>query len=240
MSARTRTVVAALLLPVALAGCSGGGHKSTADADGRPGSAQAALAALPVKKAASKDGYDRTKQFGSAWSDSTSAPGGGNKCDTRNDILRRDLKNPQFEAGSKCVVASGTLADPYTGKTIRFERGPKSSAVQIDHIVALSDAWQTGAQKLPQDRREALANDPLNLVAADGPANMGKGDKNASAWLPANKSFDCTYVARQIAVKKQYKLWVTPDERDAMKKTLSGCPSQQLPTESTSGVSLKQ
>ncbi|WP_240167893.1 HNH endonuclease family protein [Streptomyces noursei] len=126
--------------------------------------------------AASKAGYDRVKNFGAAWTDNTSAPGGHNHCDTRDDILKRDLKDVKFEGTSKCLVASGTVADPYTGKNIAFQRGPKSSAVQIDHLVALSDAWQTGAQQLLQDH-----NDPLNLVAADGPANMGKGDKDAAS-----------------------------------------------------------
>ncbi|MEV6669826.1 HNH endonuclease family protein [Streptomyces sp. NPDC051162] len=169
-----------------------------------------------------------------------SAPGAGNSCDTRNDILARDLTDKKFKDGSKCVIDAGTLADPYTGGKIHFERGRKtSSAVQIDHIVALSNAWQTGAQKLPQARREALANDPLNLVSADGPANMGKGDKDASAWLPANKKFQCAYVARQVAVKKAYGLWVTSEEGDAMRKVLNGCPGEALPGEGAKGVALR-
>ncbi|WP_274912108.1 HNH endonuclease family protein [Streptomyces sp. WZ-12] len=191
-----------------------------------------------MKAAASKAGYDHVKNFGAAWTDNTEASGGHNHCDTRDDILKRDLAAVKFTSGSKCTVASGTLADPYTGKTIAFHRGPKSSAVQINHLVALSDAWQTGAQHLPQAQREALANDPLNLVAADGPANMGKGDKDAASWLPANKAFNCTYVARQIAVKQKYHLWVTAAESSAM-KTLAACPAQQLPTESSPGVALK-
>ncbi|MEU3755247.1 HNH endonuclease family protein [Streptomyces olivoreticuli] len=238
----TRTALAAVLLAAALAGCSSAGEKGrTADEDkGGPGTARAALAELPVKKAASKSGYDREAKFGPAWSDSTSAPGSGNSCDTRNDILARDLTDKKFKSGSKCVIDAGTLADPYTGGKIRFERGRKtSSAVQIDHIVALSNAWQTGAQKLPQARREALANDPLNLVSADGPANMGKGDKDASAWLPANKGFRCTYVARQVAVKKAYGLWVTQEERDAIGKVLEGCPGEALPGGDAKGVALR-
>ncbi|MGW1077057.1 HNH endonuclease family protein [Streptomyces sp. NPDC002537] len=238
MNPRTfRTALAAVLAGAVLAGCSAshdGGGK------GEPGTARAALAELPVKKAASKAGYDREANFGPAWSDSTSALGSGNSCDTRNDILARDLTDKKLKGGSKCVVDAGTLADPYTGAKIRFQRGQKtSSAVQIDHLVALSNAWQTGAQKIGQARREALANDPLNLVSADGPANMGKGDKDAAAWLPANKAFQCTYVARQIAVKKEYGLWVTKDEHDAMGRVLDTCPDQPLPTEKTKEVALK-
>lgn len=238
----TRTALAAVLLTAALAGCSSSGDKAHdgKGGGGEPGSAQAALAELPVKKAASKSGYDREAKFGPAWSDRTSAPGAGNSCDTRNDILARDLTDKKFKDGSKCVIDAGTLADPYTGGKIRFERGRKtSSAVQIDHIVALSNAWRTGAQKLPQAKREALANDPLNLVSADGPANMGKGDKDAAAWLPANKKFQCAYVARQVAVKKAYGLWVTSEEGDAMRKVLSGCPGEALPGEGAKGVALR-
>ncbi|RLV08604.1 hypothetical protein CTZ27_07395 [Streptomyces griseocarneus] len=239
MNPRTpRTALALVLLGAVLAGCSTS-HDDGGD-KGKPGTARAALGELTVKKAASKDGYDREGKFGSAWSDSTSAPGSGNSCDTRNDILARDLKDKKLKGGSVCVLDAGTLDDPYTGKKIRFQRGPKtSSAVQIDHLVALSNAWQTGAQKLSQSRREALANDPLNLVAADGPANMGKGDKDAAAWLPANKGFQCSYVARQIAVKKEYKLWVTDAEREAMGKVLDTCPDEPLPTGGTRGVALK-
>ncbi|MGK5637208.1 HNH endonuclease family protein [Streptomyces sp. URMC 126] len=233
---RRGAVAALLLLPVLLTACSRDGDGGPDDA--KPGSVRAALAELPVKKAESKAGYDRGK-FGRAWSDRTDAPGSGNGCDTRNDILRRDLRDPKLDGPAKCTVTSGTLADPYTGKTIRFRRGARSSDVQIDHVVALSDAWRTGARKLSRARREALANDPLNLVAADGPANMGKGDKDAADWLPANTAYTCDYVARQIAVKRQYKLWVTPKEHAAMSRVLTTCPAHEVPTAKSPGVALK-
>ncbi|MCD9195026.1 HNH endonuclease family protein [Streptomyces albireticuli] len=242
--ARTHTCsalsVLSLLLLAALAGCSSEeDEKHRSGSDAKPGTARAALAELPVKAAASKEGYDRAKSFGPAWSDKTDAPGSGNKCDTRNDILRRDLKDPVFDGGKKCVIASGTLADPYTGRTISFQRGNRSSPVDIDHAVALSAAWRTGAQQLTQGKREALANDPLNLIAADGPANRAKGDKDAAAWLPPNKAYACPYVARQIAVKKEYKLWVTAEEGAAMRKVLDTCPAHRLPAESSPEVALK-
>ncbi len=112
-------------------------------------------------------------------------------------------------------------------------------AVQIDHVVALSDAWQKGAQRISQSQREALANDPLNLLAADGPANQQKSDADAASWLPANKSYRCIYVARQIAVKATYKLWITAAEKDAMTRVLNTCPDQTLPGEQSPGVALK-
>ena len=183
--------------------------------------ARDALAALPTKGRAPKTGYKRS-QFGDGW-----AKAGG--CDTRNVILRRDLTNAVL-GDDNCKVQAGALSDPYTGQRIAFKRGANSSgAVQIDHVVALSNAWQTGAQQLSSEQRISLANDPLELLAVDGPANQQKGDGDAATWLPSNKPFRCQYIARQIAVKKKYSLWVTPPERTAMERILANCPEQRLP-----------
>lgn len=186
------------------------------------GTAAAVLTTLEVKGRAAKTGYERI-QFGQRWQDAD-----GNGCDTRNDILARDLIGV-VRAGA-CTVSSGTLHDPYTGTDIAFTRGQGTSErVQIDHVVALSDAWQTGAQQLTPARRAQLANDPLNLLAVSGAANAQKSDADAATWLPANKGFRCAYVARQIAVKAAYDLWVTRAERDAMADVLASCPGQPLP-----------
>lgn len=183
--------------------------------------ARDALVALPTKGRAPKTGYKRS-QFGDGW-----AKSGG--CDTRNVILRRDLVNAVL-GDDNCKVQAGALSDPYTGQRIAFKRGANSSgAVQIDHVVALSNAWQTGAQQLSSEQRISLANDPLELLAVDGPANQQKGDGDAATWLPSNKPFRCQYIARQIAVKKKYSLWVTPPERTAMERILASCPEQRLP-----------
>lgn len=182
--------------------------------------AAALLATLEVKGRAPKTGYDRS-QFGQSWADVDR-----NGCDTRNDILQRDLTNVVFTNSVACKVQSGTLADPYTAKTIQFVRGSDTStAVQIDHIVALSDAWQKGAQQLNLEQRTAFANDPRNLQATDGPTNQKKSDGDAATWLPPNKEFRCDYVARQISVKVGYHLWVTQAEHDAMERVLLGCPT---------------
>ena len=186
------------------------------------GSAGSVLETLAVKGRAAKDNYDRTA-FGQAWFDVDR-----NGCDTRNDILRRDLEAAEFVNGSRCLVAGGTFREPYTGRTIAFRRGAETSAeVQIDHVVALGDAWQKGAQQLTAQQREHLANDPLNLIAVDGPANQDKSASDAATWLPPNKAFRCHYVARQISVKAAYRLWVTPAEKEAMKRILGSCPQQQ-------------
>jgi hypothetical protein len=179
-----------------------------------------------TKGRAAKTGYTRD-QFGPAWADVDR-----NGCDTRNDILKRDLTNEVFqEKTDLCVVLSGTLVDPYSGETINFVRGVvTSSEVQIDHVVALSNAWQTGAFKLTADLRKALANDPLNLLAVKGRLNSQKGDGDAATWLPPLKSYRCDYVSRQIAVKIKYKLWFTAPEKEAIVRILKTCPEKALPT----------
>jgi len=196
------------------------------------GPAAAALAALAVKGRAAKTGYSR-EAFGPAWADVDS-----NGCDTRDDVLRRDLTGTTITAGSGgCEVATGTLTDPYSGTTIPFTRGvDTSSEVQIDHVVALSNAWQTGAFAWTPDTREQFANDPLNLLAVQGRLNSQKGDGDSATWLPPATRNRCAYVARQVAVKTKYRLWATPPEQAATARLLTGCPGQTLPTTATSAV----
>jgi hypothetical protein len=199
-------------------------QQASASAPPPGASAAAVLATLPVKGRAPQTGYDRD-QFGPAWADVDH-----NGCDTRNDVLARDLTGETFKPRTHdCVVLTGTLADPYTGRTIPFQRGDGSS-VDIDHVVALSDAWQTGAFSWDQARRAALANDPLNLLAVDYSANRQKGDADAATWLPANRGYRCAYVARQVAVKAAYGLWVTSAEHDAIARVLDTCPAEPVPT----------
>lgn len=236
-------LLAGLLLAGALAGCDGAAQAGTGLSDifdGDPGialgqpadeppapvfepqravEALSALQTIPIKGRAPKTGYAR-EEFGPAWADVDR-----NGCDTRNDILARDLEAETFKPGTRdCVVSTGILADRYTGTTISFVRGDTTSAaVQIDHLVPLSDAWQKGARQLSAEQRKQFANDPLNLMAADGSTNSAKGDKDAATWLPPNKAFRCEYVARQTAVKAKYQLWVTPAEHDAIATVLAAC-----------------
>lgn len=178
------------------------------------------LELLAVKGRAPKTGYERS-QFGDGWE----LVGG---CDMRNIILNRDMTN--LVVNEACKVMSGTLNDPYTATTIEFRRGTDTSDdVQIDHVVALSDAWQKGAQQLSAERKVAFANDPLNLLAVDGATNQQKSDGDAATWLPPNKPFRCQYVARQIAVKYTYGLWVTQSEKTAMHAVLTTCVGQPVP-----------
>ena len=179
------------------------------------------LNSLSVKGRAAKTGYTRA-QF-THWSDLDR-----NGCDARNDTLKRDLTEVIYKAGTRdCKVISGLLLDPYSGKVITFSS--TKSTIDIDHVVALSNAWQTGAAYFDKTKRAAIANDPLNLIAVDAKLNRQKSDADAATWLPPNKAFRCEYVARQIAVKAKYLLWVTAAEKDAKIKILEKCEGQKLP-----------
>jgi Protein of unknown function (DUF1524) len=184
--------------------------------------ARAQLAALPVK------GWDRQTdfsryRFGEPWSDDVNVEFGHNGCNTRDDILRRDLTQLVVRPGT-CYAQSGVLIDPYTGESIAFVRGPDSSeAIQIDHVVSLSDAWYKGARDWDEQRRRDFANDPRNLLAVGAKANFDKAFRDANAWLPPNPAFRCEFVARQIAVKAAYRLWLSANEKHAMAAVLDHC-----------------
>jgi len=184
--------------------------------------ARAQLAALPVK------GWDRQTdfsryRFGEPWSDDVNVEFGHNGCNTRDDILRRDLTQLVVRPGT-CYAQSGVLIDTYTGESIAFVRGPDSSeAIQIDHVVSLSDAWYKGARDWDEQRRRDFANDPRNLLAVGAKANFDKAFRDANAWLPPNPAFRCEFVARQIAVKAAYRLWVSANEKRAMAAVLDHC-----------------
>ena len=183
--------------------------------------ATAIIETLAVKGRAAKTGYDRSSF--SHWRDPDR-----NGCDARNDILRRDLTNLVIKTDSNgCKVLGGVLADPYSGKNIDFVFG--ASLVDIDHVVALSNAWQTGAFQFTSEIRLQFANDPLNLLAVSASLNRQKGDGDAATWLPPTKSYRCQYVARQIAVKKKYGLWITKPEKVAMSTLLAKCPKEEIP-----------
>jgi hypothetical protein len=178
------------------------------------------LNSLAVKGRAAKTGYTRA-QF-THWSDLDR-----NGCDARNDTLKRDLTEVIYKVGTRdCKVISGLLLDPYSGKVITFSS--TKSTIDIDHVVALSNAWQTGAAYFDKTKRQQIANDPLNLLAVDFSLNRQKGDGDAATWLPPLKSYRCDYVARQIAVKAKYGLWVTQPEKGAIIKLLEKCEGQKI------------
>jgi hypothetical protein len=211
-------VVASLAL---VTSCSSGSSAPTPAAPttaptsaGMPAVGSAQLASLKIKGRAPMTGYSRLR-FGPAW------PKLGG-CDARNRVLGRDLTETVLKT-TGCIVLSGTLLSPYTRGVIHFVRGPQSAQAQIDHVVALGDAWQTGAQGWTNAKREQFANDPIELLAVDGASNEAKGDSDAASWLPPNKAFRCSYAKIQIAVKAKYALWVTRAEHDALATQLGTC-----------------
>lgn len=190
-----------------------------------PGEIERARTTLPsimVAADLAMDGYSR-EAFGPSWTDNCTVEGCDNSCDTRNDILARDLINETFKADG-CTVLTGILHDPYTGKTINFVRGTATSGrVQIDHIIPLAEAWRTGARTLSQAERINLANDPRNLVAVDGPTNGSKSDQDAAEWLPPQPDTYCAYAVAQVEVKFAYRLWMSQAEHDTLADLLTGC-----------------
>jgi hypothetical protein len=194
---------------------------SPSNTQASPIDALVALNNLEVKGRAAKTGYARS-QF-PHWSDPDR-----NGCDARNDTLKRDLTNVTYKVGTReCKVIAGQLLDPFSGKVITFST--TKVVIDIDHVVALSNAWQTGAAYFDKSKRIQIANDPLNLLAVDSKLNRQKSDGDAATWLPPRKAFRCEYVARQVAVKVKYGLWVTKPEKAAIGKILSTCVGQKLP-----------
>jgi len=186
-------------------------------------SAVSVLNKLEVKGRAPKTGYSRAQFL--HWSDPDR-----NGCDARNDTLKRDLKNAGFKSDTnECKVISGELIDPFSGKILSFNLTTSASNIDIDHVVSLSNAWQTGAAYFSKEIRSNLANDPLNLLAVDAKLNRQKGDGDAATWLPPLKSYRCEYVSRQVAVKFKYSLWVTAPEKSTMINILQKCSNQRIP-----------
>jgi len=177
------------------------------------------LQTLTIKGRAPKTGYSRT-EFGTAWKDVDH-----NGCDTRDDILARDLTDITYKVSkSDCVIQSGTLHDPYTNTEVNFNRGVGSSlAVQVDHVQPLSLAWQMGAWQWTKEKREQFANDPLNLIATSQFPNAQKSDSGPASWLPSNKSFRCQYITRFVEVAAKYDLALNQPDYDASFSILRSC-----------------
>jgi hypothetical protein len=185
--------------------------------------ATAALNALRVAGRGPMTGYDRDR-FGPAWSDDVSVPGGHNGCDTRNDMLHARMVRITVKPGThNCVVLSGTLLDPYTGHSLSFNRAQNASAVQIDHIVPLAEAWRSGAARWTPDQRRNLANDPAELAPVDGKSNSAKGDSGPDSWRPPNRGSWCWYAQTYISVKSRYHLSVQASEKTALGDMLKYC-----------------
>jgi hypothetical protein len=194
-------------------GATGGAPAAKPDAR-TVATAEKQLAGLTVA-APREGGYDRERHFGSAWSVDVDRNG----CGTRDDILRRDLEKVKLRG--KCTVIAGVLADPYTGRSVTFAKSD-AGKVQIDHVVALSAAWERGARDWPQAQRERFANDPINLLATVGSVNQSKGDKGPAQWLP-REAYRCAYAVQWVRVAVAYKMALTPPDKASLTTLLSRC-----------------
>lgn len=187
------------------------------------------LAGIAVVSARERGSDYRRAAFGEAWDDDTGAPGGHNGCDTRDDILDRDLADKTYTATRRCprAVAAGTLRDPYTSDTVVFVRGSRVGAsVQIDHIVPLAYAWDMGARDWTDERRRRFANDPANLLAVDGQANQDKGDMGPGEWMPPNSAFWCAYAVQFIDVLRGYRLVLDEASAQRLRQATARCPTR--------------
>lgn len=184
----------------------------------------AGVAVVPLRQ----HRYDYLRSaFGEAWTDDNDAPGGHNGCDTRDEILNRDLVEKTYVSIKRCpdAVATGVLHDPYTNATINFRRGAKvGEAVQIDHIAPLAYGWDMGAYGWTDEMRVRFANDPANLLAVDGKANQDKGDKAPALWMPPNAVFHCQYAMQFIAVLRGYGLPVDAPSAAVLRAAAETCP----------------
>lgn len=181
---------------------------------------------------------NREQLFGK-WQNSSQLCGSGT---TRDLIMKRDMTDVAMTKA--CKVQTGVLQDPYTGKTIRFDRSKSSLTVQIDHVVAVQDAWASGLWGASAQERLTYANDPDVLLAVDGPANEQKGSGVASlissksrqaatraqwggeVWMPSNKAYRCDYMVKRVEIKTKYGLSMTQAEKTETKKVLEACPME--------------
>lgn len=185
------------------------------------------LGDLAVAPESHAESYERDA-FGTRWKDVDR-----NGCGQRDDVLARDLRGATFR--SRCVVVGGTLVDPYTGVKVVFSKA-RADQVQIDHRVALAEAWRSGAWGWAPDKRERFANDLDNLSASAGAVNREKSDLDAKDWLPQGRDRRCDFSTRVITIKVRYGLSADRAEADALSRALGGCPAPSSPAATPGGA----
>ncbi|GGR30142.1 HNH endonuclease family protein [Streptomyces netropsis] len=168
------------------------------------------LAKLTVEAPHSMDGYSRAKF--PHWAQQ------GNKCDTREVVLRRDGEGVTQD--DECRAVSGTWKSLYDDKTLTA-----ASQVDIDHMVPLANAWRSGADGWTTDRRKTFANDleHSQLIAVSAASNRSKGDQSPDQWSPPSSAYWCTYARAWTDVKHLYRLSVTQPEKDKLNSMLDTC-----------------
>ena len=143
----------------------------------------------------------------------------GDCMNTRHEILLQQAVGEVKLSPDGCFVSMGAWNDPYSGK--RFTR---ASDLDIDHVIAVKWAHEHGGANWPPEKKEAFANDPLNLLAVDDGLNQAKGAKGPDQWLPPNQAYRCQYLDRWKRVLSAYPgLTMTPQENRIYGRQLSAC-----------------
>lgn len=187
--------------------------------------ARADLERLTVAWNRNWESYDRTA-FGPGWSGRGGEPRLSDGCTAREDVMKRDLTEVRLADSNSCLVLSGTLLDPYSGERLPYNRF-KASEIEIDHVVALGDAWRSGASGWSAEQRERFANDLGNLLAVQKQANQDKGSKTPDQWRP-REGYWCDYARRWVAVKARWQLTVQPTEKSALADMLGSCTPRAI------------
>jgi hypothetical protein len=172
------------------------------------------LASLPVMPEVSRDGYER-EAFGDGWLVDQSG------CDTRNQVLAAESRVPVTRGADGCSVAQGEWVSLYDGYTT-----PNPDELDIDHMVPLAEAWDSGASLWPPEQREQYANDtvrPDALVAVTTAMNQSKSDSDPAEWMPPNRDSWCRYVEAWITQKAAWQLTIDVSEHDALSNVLATC-----------------
>lgn len=235
MTRGTIHAVAALFfistLLAVLSGCAVvGGHRPAPGSPGRAQLEQLLGAVRVVAERPHPGGYERDCGagqgcvFGPAWSDDHDGPGGRDGCDTRNNVLARQLTEVDYRPGTHgCVVQSGRLADPYTGARIVFRR-ENARQIPVDHIYPLAAAWDLGAAAWPPQQRIEFANDiDYNLQATEHSANTAKSDSTPAEWLPPARAGHCYYAGRYLTVALRYRLPITAADHAVLRDIAATC-----------------
>ena len=146
-------------------------------------------------------------------------------CDVRDLVLIAEARSGPT-TGRTCPVGRGTWFSEFDGVTVR-----DPSSLDVDHMVALAEAWASGARAWTTAQREAFANDlgySGSLIAVTASSNRSKGDQDPSEWLPPRTSYRCTYVSDWIAVKWRWRLSIDRTEHSALRVLANGCGNPRI------------
>jgi len=184
-----------------------------------PTAAQAATYSAPLSQAIAelpvagevRTGYDR--DLFRLWVDAD-----GDGCSTRNEVLVQEAEEAP-SVGSGCALTGGRWYSYYDGAS---QTAPAD--LDIDHMVPLAEAWDSGARSWASATREAYANDLgdyRTVVAVTDSVNQTKSDQDPAEWLPAQQQ--CRYLREWVAVKHRWSLSIDSAEKSALTSLASGC-----------------